>query len=367
MDEIANLKKAVKFRDMGNLSSYRQHLTSHPRLTYLFAELTNACNLRCLHCGSHCGGEKAVFIDTSLLLRSLETVAEDFVPRTVMICFTGGEQLLHSNFFHIAEKVVELGFPWGITTNGTLIDELAARKMKALGLHSVTISIDGLEETHDSLRQIPGAFQSAVSAVRRLRDAGVPVQITSVIHSKNFHELKPLYQLMLDLDIASWRVINIEPIGRAEEHRELLLNRDQFFHLLRFIRELRYTSENRMDVCFGCSHYLPLDFEREVRDNYFLCGSGIYVGSILCNGDIFSCLDIPRRPDLIQGNVKDDRFSEVWYHGFREFRMNRTELNEKCRFCSERDFCCADSTHTWNFEENEPKFCMKREGSFYHD
>ena len=115
-----------------------------------------------------------------------------------------------------------------------------------------------------------------------------------------------------------------------------------------------------MDVRFGCSHYLSYEYEHEVRDYYFICGSGIYVGSILCNGDIYSCLDIERRPELIQGNIAKDRFSVVWYERFREFRADRTQYSKDCKNCTERLFCNGDSTHTWDFTVNEPMFCFKK-------
>ena len=351
-------KAEIKSRDMHRLAEYRDYLRSHPRLTYLFAELTDRCNLACLHCGSSCGGGNGRSLDTRLLLRTLEEVAEDFEPRSVMICLTGGEPLLHPDFFEIAGKIHALGFPWGITTNGTLTDAACAQKMAALGLGSVTLSLDGLEQTHDALRRVKGCFRKVLRAVEHFHSAGIGVQITSVIHSGNYHELERLYNLMCRLKVESWRVINIEPIGRALEHPELLLSDGEMLGLLDFIREKRYAAGTPMDVCFGCSHYLSYEYERELRDNYFICGSGIYVGSILCNGDIYSCLDIERRPELVQGNIARDRFSEVWREGFREFRSDRTLLCEKCRGCSEREFCAGDSTHTWDFDNHQPMFCI---------
>ena len=350
-------KTEIKSRDMHRLAEYRETLRSHPRLTYLFAELTDCCNLSCLHCGSSCGG-KGRYLDTRLLLRTLEEVAEDFEPRSVMICLTGGEPLLHPDFFGIAGTVHALGFPWGITTNGTLIDDACAQKLAALGLGSVTLSLDGLEMTHDALRRVKGCFQKVLRAVECLHAAGIKVQITSVIHSGNYHELESLFELMCRLGVESWRVINIEPIGRALLHPELLLSDGEMLGLLDFIREKRYAADTPMEVCFGCSHYLSYEYERELRDNYFICGSGIYVGSILCNGDIFSCLDIERRPELIQGNIARDRFSDVWRNGFKAFRRDRTQLCGKCLECAEREFCAGDSTHTWDFDHNRPMFCI---------
>ena len=351
-------KTAAKSRDMSRLAEYRDYLRLHPKLTYLFAELTDLCNLSCLHCGSSCGGSRGRFLNTELLSRTLGEVAEDFEPRTVMICLTGGEPLMHPDFFKIAGKIQSLGFPWGITTNGTLINAACAERMAALGLESVTLSLDGLEETHDALRRAEGCFKKVLKAVDNLHSAGIKVQITSVIHSRNYNELEALCGLMCELNIESWRVVNIEPIGRALQNSDLLLSDTQMIGLLNFIREKRYSAETPMDVCFGCSHYLSYEYEHELRDNYFICGSGIYVGSILCNGDIYSCLDIERREELIQGNIARDRFSDVWRDGFRAFRSDRSQLCGRCRECAERQFCAGDSTHTWNFDKNEPMFCI---------
>ena len=353
-------KAEIKSKDMERLHDYIDFLRHNPRLTYLFVELTDCCNLSCIHCGSTCGRSNGTYIDTDLLINALESVAADFDPNSVMICLTGGEPMLHQNFYKIVRKIVELQFPWGLTTNGTLINSQTAELLKQLRLQSVTISLDGLESSHEMLRNVSGCFSKTVEAVSALRAAGIPVQITSVIHKGNFHELNDLYDLMCELQIHSWRVINMDPIGRALRHGELLLSYDEIGQLLDFIREKRYSKNTPMEVKYGCSHYLSFDYEREVRENYFICGSGIYVGSILCNGDIYSCLDIERRPELIQGNIAKDRFSTVWFEKFQEFRADRTQYSKECGECGERRFCRGDSTHTWDFTDNKPMFCIKR-------
>lgn len=56
-----------------------------------------------------------------------------------------------------------------------------------------------------------------------------------------------------------------------------------------------------------------------MRKHYFICGSGIYVASILCNGDIYSCMDIERRPELLQSSIRTDDFVDVWEIVFKLF------------------------------------------------
>ncbi|HAB93862.1 MAG TPA: hypothetical protein DCF49_03705 [Lachnospiraceae bacterium] len=71
-----------------------------------------------------------------------------------------------------------------------------------------------------------------------------------------------------------------------------------------------------------------------------------------------ACLDIPHRKELVQGNVRKDNFGDVWKNGFLAFRRDRTGSSSKCANCPERFICGGDSTHTWNFDNNEPLLCI---------
>ena len=114
-----------------------------------------------------------------------------------------------------------------------------------------------------------------------------------------------------------------------------------------------------MHVTFGCSHFLGADFENEIRDHYFMCGAGLFVAGVLVNGDIYPCLDVERRPELVQGNVKTHSFTDVWENGFALFRGDRSALCRDCVDCTERLFCKGDSAHTWDYDNNRPMLCYK--------
>ena len=109
--------------------------------------------------------------------------------------------MLHPDFFNIAECVQASGFSWGMTTNATLIDETAAWKLKQAGMSSVSVSLDGMERSHDMLRGKDGAWRRAINGLLSLQKAGLNPQVTTVLHSGNFHDLKPLYSL---LSVRSW-------------------------------------------------------------------------------------------------------------------------------------------------------------------
>lgn len=357
------MTKTVKRSDMEQLAQYRAHLCENPRLTYLFFELTDACNLCCLHCGSNACPQNKTYLPVEAVKAVLDRVAGAFSPRSIMICLTGGEPLLHPHLFEIIAHAKACGFSCGMSTNGTLIDAAAAQKLVCAGIDSVTFSLDGLEDTHDRFRNKQGTFAQTLRGIGNLLDAArgsVATQITTVIHKKNIHQLDEMYTLVCQTGVDSWRVINLEPIGRTLENRGLLLEAQQLRQLLHFIRRKRYSSETTIDVTYGCSHFLTEELERTVRDNYFICGSGIFVASILCNGDIYSCLDIERRPELVQGNIATDDFVDVWRNRFQIYRRDRSADWEMCRRCDDRLVCCGDAAHTWDYNENKPLLCMKQ-------
>lgn len=352
------ISKTTKIDGLNRVKYCRDMLKTNPVLKNLFLELTMRCNEHCLHCGSYCGDRKSSELSFDQYKKILTEITEDFNVKDIMLCITGGEPLLRQDFFDIMTYAKNLGFRWGMTSNGTLITPEVAQKLYEAGMSTISISIDGLEQTHDEFRQTPGGYKKAMQGIQNLIDIGKfkHIQATTVVTHKNIDELDQLFAIFNDIDIDSWRIIGIEPIGRALSYPELLLTKEDHKRLFEFIRDKRKAGE---PVVYGCSHYLGLDYEGEVREWYYFCGAGTTIASITANGDIISCLDIERRPELLQGNVLVDRFSDVWYNRFKNFRIDLSDKCSKCQSCTEKDRCHGDSFHSWNFEENRPNICFK--------
>lgn len=343
---------------MQSLAQYRECLYQKPELRELFLELTLRCNENCFHCGSRCGDVRSDELSLQQYEELLNEVRREFPDRLPRICITGGEPMLRRDFEAIVRMIHEMGFRWGMTSNGTLIDEKAARMLREAGMGTISISIDGLRETHDRYRRSPGAYDRAMRGIEALiREGGFhAVQVTTVIHKGNIEELDAMFEVMDGIDIDSWRVIGMEPIGRARDFPHLLPDASDQRRILEFIRSKR---ELGYPVQYGCSHYLGLDFEREVRDWYFLCNAGIYVGSVMANGDIGACLDIERRPETIMGNLKTDSFTDVWKNRFEIFRRDPALDNADCMKCESREFCAGGSRHSWDYDGKRQMVCMK--------
>jgi len=347
-----------KEKNMDALRIYREGLKTVPKLRHLFLELTLRCNERCLHCGSNCGDVTSEELTAAQYAKFLAEVKGDMGTDGKMLCITGGEPLLRKDFFEIMGAAHDLGFHWGMTSNGTLITPEVAKDLKRVGMGTISISIDGLEETHDAFRRTPGGWKKGMAGIENLLKEGgfKAVQITTVVTHKNIGELEELYKIFNDMDIDSWRVINIEPMGRAKQHPDYLLTDDEYRYMFEFIRNKRIAGE---PVTYGCSHYLGMEYEREVRDWYFICTAGTYIASIMANGDITACLDIERRPEFIQGNILRDRFKDVWDNKFQIFRRDLSDSNEKCKVCPDVKYCHGDGYHCWDFDKNEPQLCFK--------
>ena len=91
-------------------------------------EITTRCNERCIHCGSRCGDIQSEELTFEQYKDFLDKIKRDFGIHDIYLCITGGEPLLRKDFFDILGYAHSLGFRWGMTSNGTLIDnDVAAR------------------------------------------------------------------------------------------------------------------------------------------------------------------------------------------------------------------------------------------------
>lgn len=350
----------IKKENMLELARYQQHLCTFPRLKYLFLELTDRCNLSCRHCGSSCTANNHTYLPFEKIQEVLLQVAEAYDARDIMICITGGEPFLHPDIYDIIRYARKCGFAAGVTSNGTLIDEEAARAAVSGGLNTIAISIDGLADSHDDFRNQVGSFDKAMQGIRNLRMSGADPQIITVVHPGNINTLQAMFEFFREEKISSWRLVNVDPIGRAKRDSGILLSGNEMKTLLNFIRGKRFDPDNEMEVTYGCSHFVTFEYEREIRDYYFQCIAGTQVASIMANGDIGACLDIERRPELIQGNVYRDNFIDVWENRFSVFRNDRSERSSECLKCEERNVCRGDSAHTWDYDNDAPLYCVRK-------
>jgi len=337
---------------------YRANEKSTHILNYLFWECTLRCNLSCLHCGSDCKKEAVVpDMPKEDFFRALDDITPIITPNKTMIVLTGGEALLRKDIFEIGQELYRRGFPWGVVSNGMTLKPKIIDLLIDAGLRSITISLDGLESSHQWLRGNKLSFKNAIEAITYLRKFDdVRYDVVTCVNQKNFDELDSLYELLLSLGLKEWRIFTVFPVGRAQLHSELQLPPKQFKALFDFIARIR--KEGKIKLNYGCEGFLG-NYEGLVRDNFFFCRAGINIASILVDGSISACPNLRSR--FIQGNIYKDSFREVWESRYGIYRNRSWTKTGICKDCEYFSYCEGNGMHLRNEETGELMFChLKR-------
>ena len=133
-DEI----KQIKIKNLDRLYEYRQELYKKPILRDLFLEVTSRCNARCEHCGSSCGDFiPKDEISADELKKALLDISKHYNANDILLNVTGGEPLVRKDLFEIMDYANKLGFRWGLTSNGMLINDEILKKMNDTNMETI--------------------------------------------------------------------------------------------------------------------------------------------------------------------------------------------------------------------------------------
>ena len=316
----------------------------HP-LRSLFWECTLRCNMHCRHCGSDCKVQPDVpDMPAEDFLKAIDSLTPHVDPHKTFIIITGGEALLRNDLEEVGLALYRRGYPWGVVTNGYLLDAKRLESLMAAGMHSVTVSLDGLEGDHNWLRQHDGSFGKATEAIRLLAAQNdVLWDVVTCVNPRNYGQLEQIKEYLISLGTKRWRLFAIFPMGRAAHDPELQLDNERFTGVLDFVKRTR--EEGRIICNYACEGYLGR-YERQVRDNFFFCRAGIEVASVLCDGSISGCTSI--RSNMHQGNIYKDNLWEVWQNRFEPYRDRRWTKKGQCADCKVWRYCEGNGLHLYD-------------------
>lgn len=318
-------------------------------LRTLFWECTLRCNLSCRHCGSDCHvSATQPDMPVTDFLRVIDEITPHVNPNRVMITFTGGEALVRKDLEQCGIELYKRGYPWGIVTNGLLLNRQRLDSLLAAGMHSITISLDGFEEDHNWLRGHTNSYQRAFEAVKMLTEEKEIIwDIVTCVNRRNYDYLHQFKDYLIRTGVPRWRLFTIFPVGRAAETPELQLSNEQFTGLMDFIAECR--KEKRIITNYGCEGFLG-NYEAEVRDYFFQCNAGISTASVLADGSISGCPSI--RANFHQGNIYKHNFMDRWENGFKPYRNREWTKKGDCADCKMFRYCEGNGMHLYDDNEN---------------
>ncbi len=319
------------------------------RPAYVVWELTLRCDQPCTHCGSRAGGARPKELTTA---QALEVVGQLAAMGTFEVVLIGGEAYLHEGYLDIIRALRDAGIRPSMTTGGRGIDEARARAMAEAGLHTVSVSIDGLEATHDLMRAARGSFSSATAALRHLKAAGIRTASNINLNRLNHLDLEALYEVHVGLGISAWQVQLTAPLGRAADRPAMLLQPWDLIELVPRIVRLKHRAWREAGISiqpgnnlgyFGPGEATLRSPRPGMSDHWQGCQAGKQLMGIESDGALKGCPSL-QTESYVRGNVLEEPLPRVWP----KLAVRRTveDLWGFCRTCPFAQKCLAGCTFT---------------------
>lgn len=181
-----------------------------PNLCTIVLSVNRDCNLRCDMCdvgqGSRTGLDRLRFRQSRRYI-SLELVrkilAEPYIKKKkpdFSILMT--EPLMHPQICRIVAMIKNSGHFVKLATNGILLEE-KAEELIAAGIDEIQVSLDGDEQTHDSLRNKAGAYKKAVSGIRKVkREKNLRLVINYTVSNLNYDKINRFLETLDSQEVA---------------------------------------------------------------------------------------------------------------------------------------------------------------------
>lgn len=362
-------------------SAVNQVIDKH-KLKFIQLEVTRACNLKCVHCGSPTENTDVSGLLTRNEIKGvLEKIAKEIIdPKHFNhLMFVGGEPFSRKEIIDIIADAHNIRGKGGervytntqIQTNGIYLGEHPEmlNELKQKGVTGFGISIDGLEKTHNLFRGRNDVFGKTYKAVKEALARGFSVSVSTVVNSSNVDELTELSKIVRgDLKPNYWRIMLLDPIGRARLNKNYLLSPEQIQNAVAFIYKEHvehskeaYVENKETRIELGCGGWCGREIEGMVRPYLWHCIAGISMLGIMYDGGIGGCTNIPR--DFLEGNIRTDDVVEVWNNRFQKYRLFDWKRTDECKTCSEWDACDGGPMH-YRLGNGNMIFCLYQ--TLYH-
>ena len=278
---------------------------------YVAWQVTNECNLACLHCIEESGPGKA-FPD-ELAEREILAVLDQMVALEIpYVSFSGGEPMVHPHFFQMVRHFCSGGGQLKIETNGHYLSPANCERLAALGVKAVQVSLDGASRETFNRMRIRGEFLTAVDGVRNLRAAGVPIEINFSPTHFNVDEIAAAVDLAHELGAYSFYTGRTMYTGNAvKAWRHIGPSEEQYTAYFDTLRSKALEYAGRMRV-----HFHEMGLLEELRYRLLQPAALLIV---LPNGLVKLINALP----FVCGDLRTESLAEVWANFQRAWRDPR--------------------------------------------
>ncbi|MFC1929614.1 radical SAM protein [Chloroflexota bacterium] len=346
-----------------------------PQLQLVAWEITRSCNLFCAHCRASAANEDHLGELTTE--ECFQLIGEILDVGQPIIILTGGEPLIRKDVFQIAKYAVTRGLRVVMGTNGTLITEAVAARMKDIPISRLGVSLDFPQaKLQDNFRGKVGAFQAVMAGIANARCAGIEVQIHSTVTKLNMSYLDDLLSLALEMGAVAFHPFLLVPTGRGKGLESVELSPREYEETLNWIYDKQVELGDR--IFFkptDAPHYLRVVSQRQEQEqgdsslpaagrhppaNAITrgCLAGIGFCFISYQGKVKGCGYL----DVEAGDLRKQPFRQIWANSplFNRLR-NLSNIKGKCGVCEYKRICggCRARAYeaTGDYLEAEP-YCI---------
>jgi radical SAM protein with 4Fe4S-binding SPASM domain len=314
--------------------------------------LTRKCNLKCPHCYINATTQELINeLNTEESKRLIDQICE--VSRPLLI-LSGGEPLLRQDVYELVRYGAAKGLKMGLGSNGSLIDDVAAKKLKEAGIETVSISLDShIPEQHDDFRGVSGSWEKAVRAIKALRENGVLVQVNTTVTQQNHDQIDDIMSLAETLGVENFHLFFLVPTGRGVKIADISPAKYESMIKTTFAK----AAKHKLNVRPSCAPQfmriakdMGLDMSRWIRG----CIAGLYYCRVYPNGDITPCPYLP----IKLGNIREKSFKEIWFNSdmFKSLR-DFNALKGKCGVCEHRALCGGCRARAYGLSSDFIDYC----------
>jgi Y-X(10)_GDL-associated radical SAM protein len=332
-------------------------------------EITLACDLKCLHCGSRAGRKRPSELTTDECLRVVDHLAK---LGTREISLIGGEAYLRRDWTEIVRAIRKHNIYCAIQTGGRNLTPKRLAAAVEAGLQGVGVSLDGLRPLHDKVRGVPGSFDRAVDTLKRVRTAGLNFSVNTQIGAATMADLPDLMQLIIELGVKQWQIQLTVAMGNAADNDDLLLQPyrlAEFMPLLATLHSegskhgLLIVPGNNIGY-FGPYEHVWRGYGDE-RSHWTGCSAGHTALALEADGTVKGCPSLAT-VGFAGGNVRDLDIEQIWISS-EEIHFGRLRSIEDlwgfCRSCYYADVCrggCTWTAHSLLGRSGNNPYCHYR-------
>ena len=300
-------------------------------------EITQRCPLSCRHCRAAATRDKTDFLTTDQCRAILKSVASF---NKCVIILTGGEPMERADIYDLTKYGRELGLRMVMATCGYYITDSVAARLKDVGITAMSFSLDGATAaTHDAFRQTAGAFETALSAIEKVRAAGIRFQINTTFTTQNIAEAGAIAALAEELGAYCFNPFILVPTGRGDQIRDLILAPDEYENLLTQLARLKEKSAIEVRVTCGPQFARICRNEKiEGAEKVTGCLAATDFAFISARGDVQTCGFL----EISAGNLveNDFDFGDIWLNSkFLNELRDLSKYKGACSSCGYLSVC----------------------------